>query len=37
MTSPRSLIANSPYEPPARHWEQDRDDRLILRVLARHA
>ena len=22
MTSPKSLIINSPYEPPARHWQQ---------------
>jgi type III restriction enzyme len=37
MTSPKSLIVNSPYESPGRHWEQGRDGSLILREGRRSA
>ena len=30
MSSPQSLIINSPYERPTRHWEQARDGSLTL-------
>ncbi len=30
MSSPQSLIINSPYERPTRHWEQARDGSLML-------
>ena len=30
MTAPASLIINSPFEPPARHWQQGADGRLAL-------
>ncbi len=30
MTSPKSLIINSPYDPPLRHWQQARDGTLTL-------
>lgn len=30
MTSPKSLIINSPYDPPLRHWQQARDGTLAL-------
>jgi len=30
VTAPKSLIINSPYEAPSRHWEQARDGTLML-------
>jgi type III restriction enzyme len=30
MASPRSLIVNSPYDPPTRHWQQARDGTLTM-------
>ena len=29
MTAPKSLIINSPYDMPAKHWEQDRHGRVL--------
>ena len=30
MTAPKSLIINSPYDPPRQHWEQARDGSLTI-------
>jgi len=30
MTAPKSLIINSPYDPPSQHWEQARDGTLAM-------
>ncbi|MBK1720976.1 hypothetical protein [Thiocystis violacea] len=30
MSSPKSLILNSPFDPPTRHWEQSADRTLKL-------
>ncbi len=30
MTAPKSLIINSPYDPPSQHWEQARDGTLSM-------
>ena len=30
MTAPKSLIINSPYDAPQRHWQQARDGTLTL-------
>jgi type III restriction enzyme len=37
MTAPKSLIVNSPYRAPTRHWEQGRDGSLQLREGRRSA
>jgi type III restriction enzyme len=37
MPSPKSLIINSPYEPPKKHWQQARDGSLTIAESRRSA